>query len=325
MNTSPILIAIPVFNDWESLEVLISQIDQALLFEKLEVDILAINDGSTFNYQNSIDLLALKAVNRIHLLTLKRNLGHQRAIAIALCYIEEEMECKAVVVMDGDGEDAPADIPRLIYQCKEQNYSKIVFAKRTQRSETLLFRMFYRVYKFLFKLLTGEDMEIGNFSIIPHKILNRVVILSEIWNHFAAGILKARVPFTTIPCKRNRRIAGRSKMNFVSLIMHGLSAISVYGDVIGVKALLATLILMLASLLLVAIIMIVRVAVPNWAPYVAGLSLIICLQCITASLAFIFLVLNGRNNFSFLPKRDYSYFIHDVQEICSTDIVSRLR
>ncbi len=321
MNSLSILIAIPVFNDWESLNILISQIDKALHFENLKADILIVNDGSTLSYQNCAILSELKAINRIHLLSLKRNLGHQRAIAIALCYIEEMIECRAVIVMDGDGEDAPTDIPRLIYQCGEQNDSKIVFAKRTQRSETLVFRVFYWVYKSLFKLLTSEDMEIGNFSIIPHTILSRVVILSETWNHFAAGILKAKVPFTTIPCKRSRRIAGQSKMNFVSLVMHGLSAISVYGDVIGIKALLATIALMLASLLLVAVIIIVRVAIPNWAPYVAGLSLIVFLQCMTACLAFIFLILNGRNNFSFLPKRDYSYFVHDVQELRSKDTV----
>ncbi|BAU12915.1 putative glycosyl transferase [Leptolyngbya sp. NIES-3755] len=325
MSASSVLIAIPVFNDWESISVLISQIDEALLFEKLEADILILNDGSTVTYQESFTLPMLKAIKQIHLLNLKRNLGHQRAIAIGLCYIEESMNCEAVIVMDGDGEDAPTDIPRLIHKCREQNHSKIVFARRTQRSETLLFKAFYRLYKYLFKSLTGENMEIGNFSIIPFNLLERVVILSETWNHFAAGILKAKIPFMTIPCKRSSRIAGRSKMNFVSLVMHGLSAISVYGDVIGIKALLATIGLMLGSIFLVAVVVIVRVAVPNWAPYVAGLSFIVFLQCMTASLAFIFLVLNGRNNFSFLPKRDYRYFVHDIREIFSNNTVPRLR
>ncbi|PMB12364.1 glycosyl transferase [Fischerella thermalis CCMEE 5282] len=317
MYSSSIIIAVPVFNDWESLSILLKRIDEVLDIENINAEILILNDGSTLSYQNIFKKLEPKTINQVSILDLKRNLGHQRAIAIGLAYIESKVECQAVVVMDSDGEDDPKDIPKLVYKCREENYSKIVFARRTQRSETWLFKVFYKIYKYLFKLLTGEYIEMGNFSIIPFESLRRIVVVSEIWNHYAAGILKARIPFTTVPCKRSSRITGQSKMNFVSLVMHGLSAISIYGDVIGTKALLVAILLMLLSVVIVTIIYMVRIAVPNWAPYIAGLSFIIFLQLITISFSFIFLILNGRNNFVFMPKRDFNYFILNFQIIFS--------
>ncbi|WP_219725283.1 glycosyltransferase, partial [Fischerella thermalis] len=261
MYSSSIIIAVPVFNDWESLSILLKRIDEVLDIENINAEILILNDGSTLSYQNIFKKLEPKTINQVSILDLKRNLGHQRAIAIGLAYIESKVECQAVVVMDSDGEDDPKDIPKLVYKCREENYSKIVFARRTQRSETWLFKVFYKIYKYLFKLLTGEYIEMGNFSIIPFESLRRIVVVSEIWNHYAAGILKARIPFTTVPCKRSSRITGQSKMNFVSLVMHGLSAISIYGDVIGTKALLVAILLMLLSVVIVTIIYMVRIAV----------------------------------------------------------------
>ncbi|GJD23288.1 hypothetical protein RIVM261_082440 [Rivularia sp. IAM M-261] len=321
-RASPIIITIPVFNDWESLNILIAKIDQVLHDENLDADIFILNDSSTIAYHGILEVFETKAISQIYMLNLKRNLGHQRAISVGLAFIEANVECEAIVVMDSDGEDDPRDIPKLIYKCSEEKYEKIVFARRTQRSESVLFRLFYQMYKYAFKLLTGQYIDMGNFSIVPFISLQRIVIVSEIWNHYAAGILKARIPFTSIPCKRSYRIAGKSKMNFVSLVMHGLSAISIYGDIIGTKALIAAIMLMLLSILIIAVVYIVRIAVPDWAPYVAGISFIIFLQLATISFSFIFLILNGKNNFVFLPKRDFHYFILDVKQLNAIDYIN---
>ena len=108
-------------------------------------------------------------------------------------------------------------------------------------------------------------------------------------------------------------------MNYVQLCVHGLSAISIYGDVIGVRALMATVMLALVSVILIVIAIVVRsatdLAIPGWATYVIGLSFIILLQSITISFSFVFLILNGRNNYSFLPQRDYHYFVLDVRRV----------
>ncbi|MBD2246372.1 glycosyltransferase [Nostoc sp. FACHB-888] len=310
-----ILIVIPVFNDWQSLDILLRDLDKVLSNQRIQCEILVIDDASTIPAHDSFMFAHFNAIQKVNCLELKRNLGHQRAIAIGLAYIEANIICQAVVVMDGDGEDTPRDVLRLIDKCSAEEYKKIVFARRNQRSENQIFKVFYKIYQLLYHLLTGQEIHVGNFSIIPHRILSRLVVVSEIWNHYTAGILKAKIPWTQIPCNRGVRLAGQSKMKFVSLVIHGLSAISVYGDIIGVRFLIATLLLMLFSVAIIATVILIRVAIPNWAPYVAGLSFIILLQSLTISLSFVFLILSGRNNFGFLPQRDYQYLVLKVQQI----------
>jgi hypothetical protein len=113
-------------------------------------------------------------------------------------------------------------------------------------------------------------------------------------------------------------------MNFVSLVIHGLSAISVYGEIIGIRLLLSTIFLTVISVILIAIVTAVRLltslAVPGWATYVTSLLVVILLQFITLSLFFSFLVLTGRNNAIFFPQHDYQHFIKEKYEIyCMTD------
>jgi hypothetical protein len=67
-------------------------------------------------------------------LRLRRNLVHQRTIAIGLAHIGE-YEARDVVVMDSDGEDDPRDVPRLVARMQEER-GRSVFAERTRRSES---------------------------------------------------------------------------------------------------------------------------------------------------------------------------------------------
>jgi len=315
----PFLIIMPVFNDWSALDPLLRQLDEELSRQNLEAEILVIDDGSTIKAPAHLGAAGFKRIARIEILRLRRNLGHQRAIAIALAHIEEKVPCQAVVVMDADGEDKPEDAIKLIEEYRRGDQEKVIFAQRVKRSENLLFRVSYFIYKRLYKALTGQEIRIGNFSLIPRQLLTQIVVVSEIWNHYSSGILKARIPHRYIPTDRSSRLAGSSRMNYVQLAVHGLSAISIYGDVIGVRALMATVMLAFISVVLIIIAIVVRsltdLAIPGWATYVIGLSFIILLQSITISFSFVFLILNGRNNYSFLPQRDYHYFILDVRRV----------
>ena len=66
------------------------------------------------------------------------------------------------------------------------------------------------------------------------------------------------MPITQIPIDRGCRYAGTSKMNYVSLIVHGLSGISVYSDVIFVRMLAATGGLFVLSVVAIASVISIR-------------------------------------------------------------------
>jgi len=314
-----ITIVTPIFDDWKALGMLLVRLDESLLKEDIEAGVLVVDDASfTSDYEDFVPA-KLKAIKKVDVLELRRNLGHQRAIVVALAYVEANLRCRAVVVMDGDGEDDPADVPKLIKRCHEEGYEKLVFAKRVKRSERLPFKLFYFAYRRLYRVLTGYEIRVGNFSVVPRRVLRRLVGVSEIWNHYAVGALKARVPSIQVPIKRAPRLTGTSKMNFPSLVTHGLSAISVHGEVVGARLLVATFVFMLLAFCGLVSVAIIRfatdLAIPGWASYVGALFFVILMQTVMLSLFFSFLVLSGRNASDFLPQRDYEYFVLDVQRI----------
>jgi hypothetical protein len=307
MEKKKFYIVTPCYNDWESLSVLLKNINEEN--EKYDIRILIVNDGSSI--ENPFIWSDFHFINEIVQIDLVRNVGHQRAISIALAYINSTFtDYTGVVVMDCDGEDDYKDIFRFIDELSED---EIIFAKRRKRSENLQFRIFYSLYKNIFKLLTGHVLQGGNFSLIPRALLNKVVHLSEIWNHYHAGILKSRLKIKYIDCDRAQRYKGKSKMNFVSLVTHGLSSVSVFNDIVFVKLTLFAIVFFIISIVAMAIILLLKFvmdkATPGWATTAIGILLILCTQFMLMIVNFTFSTLGGRNMNTFLLVQEYKKFI----------------
>lgn len=315
-----VTVLLPVFNDWTALGRLLGPLDAALAGRGISARVLVVDDGSTQEPGPGMLRQARAAIESVAVLRLRRNLGHQRAIAVGLAYLEaERADCRLVVVMDSDGEDDPADVPRLIERARRSPGQAMVFAERTKRSESPLFRGCYHLYRLVHRALTGRSVRVGNFSAIPRRRLESLVVTSELWNHYAAAAFTSRQPYETIPTARARRLDGRSKMNFVGLVIHGLSAVSVYSDTIGVRLILATLAMigldLVALALTVAIRLTTDLAVPGWATTAFGVGLIILLQATLFLAVFSFMILAGRNAAGFLPRRDYAHFVGSTEEV----------
>ncbi|MGI9431931.1 MAG: glycosyltransferase [Myxococcota bacterium] len=310
---------IPVYDDWDAVATLLEHLDRELASTSWSAHVLLVDDGSTRPVPEDLARGKSAAFTRVEVLELRRNLGHQRAIAIGLAHVEENVPCRAVLVMDGDGEDRPSDVPALLARFEESGDARIVFARRARRSESRTFRILYRLYILAHRILTGDWVEIGNFSVLSADHVARLVAVSETWNHYAAAVVKSRLPFETVDTERGHRYSGTSKMNLMALVLHGLSAISVHGEVVGTRLLVATagLILAAATFLVatVAIRLATDLAIPGWATYATGLLLVILLQAIILAVVFIFVVLAGRQMSSFLPLRDYRYLVRGVKSL----------
>lgn len=315
---SGLCFCIPVFNDWVAAELLLRQLDEVATRIPEAVRVLLVDDGSTEPVPSALGFQP-RALRRVQVLPLRRNLGHQRAIAIGLTYLYAEHPARAVVVMDADGEDAPADVLKLLDELARHDAHKAVFAQRDRRSEGLGFRAAYQAYKLVHRVLTGRRVEVGNFSVMPWELLGRLVVVSEIWNHYAAAVYKARFPVAQVPTPRAKRLAGESKMNFVALVAHALSAISVQGEIVGVRLVCLAAALISLSLLSLGLVfglsLFTTLAIPSWAPTAAALLGILVVGLFSLLTLAVLFVLQSRERYSFLPLRDYKHYVLDERTL----------
>ncbi|HUN83682.1 MAG TPA: glycosyltransferase [Terracidiphilus sp.] len=315
-----ILILMPLRDDWASALELIRRLSQAIP-NSFAVDIFIVDDGSLQRCHREDFRHLVDSVHGITVLRLRRNLGHQRAIAIGLAYIQQKIKCDAVLVMDSDGEDTPEGAVKLLRTYFESPGSNAVFAERRRRSESIVFQCFYHLYRFLHRGLTGIGVRVGNFSILPAEYLDTLVVMPEMWNHYAAAVFRSKLPFTMTPISRGPRISGTSHMNFVALVSHGLSAMSVFGDIVSVRLLIGSLAGSVLAGLGILLIVIIRLftdkAIPGWATYMAGILAIIMIQFITIATSFTFFMLANRTNLGFIPLRDYALFVEEAVNLHS--------
>jgi len=311
-DENDLIILLPVYNDWESFSILLSELEKTMSNLGRQARILTVDDGSTIEFSPTIlELDQFQQLNGIEILHLVINVGHQRAIAIGLSYIHEHYPTSSVVVMDADGEDRPEDVERLIV-FSEKMSTKIIFAQRTERSESVWFRFFYIIYRLLFSLLTGKKISFGNFSFVPANILQKIVYIPEIWIHYAGAIIKSRIPIFEIPTIRGKRYRGQTSMNFSSLVLHGMSAISIYLDIVTVRMLLAGIGTIFVGLLGILVVIYIRfftlLAIPGWATNLSiGIAMII-FQAILLITLLNFFVLNSRSSKHTIPVKEYKDF-----------------
>ena len=320
MSSITATILLPVYNDWDSFTRLMEEMDRcAGDLQNLTLNIIAVDDGSTFPYSvNKNEVSGYRHIREINILHLARNLGHQKAIALGIAYINSNIPSDLVIVMDADGEDQPQDISSLLDESR-RSPDHIIFARRTRRSEGLTFRLFYFLYKLFFKILTGRSITFGNFALIPGSLVNRVAHLPEIWNHFAAGVMRANIPLSSVPTKRGKRYGGSSNMNFITLVIHGLSAISVYVEVLTVRLMLFAIAVILIGIVSFFVLLYVKyltiLAIPGWATNVAIGIVVIMFQAVLLLALLTFLSLNYRSSKLFIPAKDYQDYLLNLEKI----------
>lgn len=306
-----IKIIMPVFNDWDALRLLLKKTQELYKNSEFEISYLAVDDCSSVAY-NPEDFREYD-LKVIHLIS---NQGHQRAIAIGLSYFADNNDADMVIVMDSDGEDQPEHIQALLDKSKTEP-GRIIFAQRKKRTESFVFKFFYKIYKFVFKFLTGNIITFGNFSAVPAHQVKKLSNVSELWNNYPGAIIRSRLPFSSVPLDRGTRLAGNSKMNFTSLVLHGMSAVSVFLDFTAVRILLFAAGMIGFSILGVAVVLyfkfVLHQATPGWATSVVSGLFIVLIQGFFIALFILFMVLSSRRYTSFIPYFGYKKFIDTIE------------
>jgi hypothetical protein len=187
----------------------------------------------------------LRHLDDVEVVTPPFNLGHQRAIVYALRHLSPDVaDDDIVVTMDSDGEDQPADVPRLVAAMTDR--TALVVAERTERSESLGFRVMYLCFRFVFRLLTGTAVRSGNFAAQRGDSLATTIGHPSFDLCYSSTLLTLRRPMAKVPCARGKRFAGESRMNRHALVAHGIRMMLPFGERIAVRMLVAAAVAFLA-------------------------------------------------------------------------------
>ena len=226
-------ILVPIYNDRESLKLLIENINNVIKEINHEISIVVINDASSQqiidNYPNIENISSLEIIN------MKENKGHARCIASGLKYIFEKKEFDFIIPMDGDGEDRPEEIINFI-NLSEQSGEKSIIGERVKRSEGLFFQLCYQFHKFLTLAFTGKSIKFGNFTCLSKSTTEKMLKEKATWNSFSGSLKKIEEDLVSSPSIRGNRYFGPSKMSFLNLLKHSLSIISVFRKTVLIRS-----------------------------------------------------------------------------------------
>ena len=220
-----IIILIPVFNDWESLEKLIVEINKNIKeLKKFDIECLIINDSSTIKQPK---LLKPSFIKSIQILNMRENKGHARCNAFGIRYVIKNKNFDYLILMDSDGEDRPVELKKLINKILEDP-NKSVVAKRIKRSEGPFFQFLYYMHKLITLVFTGKKINFGNYSCLIKEDVRKLSTQASLWSSYSGSVKKNLEHFNEIDSERGTRYFGPSKMSFLKLLIHSFSIIAVF-------------------------------------------------------------------------------------------------
>jgi len=227
------VILIPIYNDRESLKILINNINTEIQDLDSEISVVVINDASS---QQIIDTYSnIENLQSFEIINMKENRGHTRCIASGLKYIFEKKEFDYVIPMDGDGEDRPEEIKNFI-KISEQSVEKSIIGERVKRSESLFFQLCYLFHKYLTLAFTGQSIKFGNFTCLSKSTVKKLLEEKATWNSFSGSLKKIEKDLISTPSIRGKRYFGPSQMSFFKLLKHSLSIISVFRKTVLIRS-----------------------------------------------------------------------------------------
>ena len=221
-------VIVPLYNEEESVLPLYNAIASRLQAIKVEYEIILVNDGSSDSTFERSKWLAGQD-KRIRIIKFRRNYGQTPAMAAGIDYARG----KILVTMDGDLQNDPADIARLLEKINE-GYDVVVGWRHNRQDKLITRRIPSRIANWIIGKVTGVPIKDNGCSLKAYRaeVIRNVPLYSEMHRFIPAmsSLVGARI--TEIKVRHHPRRYGASK--------YGLSRIyKVLLDLLTVKTLMS--------------------------------------------------------------------------------------
>ena len=200
-------IVVPIYNEAESLSPLIEAIANAVIATHLSYEIICVDDGST---DGSTKILMDLARQRSDLkaVILRRNYGQTPAMAAGF----ENAQAQAIITLDGDLQNDPADIPLLLDKLNE-GYD-LVSGWRKQRQDAALTRLLpSKIANWIIGKVTGVKLHDYGCSLKAYRseLVADMNLYGELHRFLPALAYIEGARITEIPVRHHPRRYGTSK------------------------------------------------------------------------------------------------------------------
>ena len=213
-------VVVPLFSEARVVPELCRRIREALTSVAEDYEILLIDDGSTDATWTAIRE-AHDRDPRVRGVALSRNFGHQVALSAAL----DRTNGAVVVMMDGDLEDPPEVVPRLVAKWREG--WDVVYAVKRSRQDSWPMRLAFGIFHGLFRRIADIQvpLDAGNLSLLSARVVEVLRVMPERARYLSG--LRAWVGYrqTGIEFDREPRYDQRRRMTFPRLVGLALDAL----------------------------------------------------------------------------------------------------
>jgi glycosyltransferase involved in cell wall biosynthesis len=197
---------LPAFNEVECLPALLDEVMRAVDAIGVDAEVVVVDDGSTDG--TSAVVSAAGAVDpRIRLVRMRRNRGKAHALQTGFDNVKGEI----VVLMDADGQDDPAELPKLLEAIKVG--SDLVTGQRAVRHDRFVKRTTSRVYNAATRRLTGVDGRDFNsgYKVMRIEVAESLDLYGDLHRYIPVLASWQGFTVTEVPVVHRARAAGVSK------------------------------------------------------------------------------------------------------------------
>ena len=212
-------VVIPFFNEAELVSDVLREIRSVLP----TAEIIAVDDGSTDGTGKIVS-----ALNDIRLIALQKNCGQSAAMYAGLRAAKGEL----IAMMDGDGQNDPAEIPKLV---EAMAYADVVFGVRKNRQDTKSRLIASKIANAIRRLALGDNAtDTGcSLKVIRREHVALLVPFNGLHRYLPAFLQRAGLKSLEVPVNHRSRKAGVSKYTIKGRALRGIY------DLIGVRWLLS--------------------------------------------------------------------------------------
>jgi len=200
---------IPVYNEAGNLSRLNASLLGVLKTLNLSYEVIYVDDGSIDETFPILRTLSTQSPS-IKVIRLRRNFGQTAAMSAGFDHAKGEI----VVAMDGDLQNDPADIPRLLSKL-EEGYDVVNGWRKDRKDKLLSRRIPSMIANLLIGIATGVRLHDYGCSLKAYRseVIKNVPLYGELHRFIPAlaSIYGARI--TEIPVTHHPRLAGKSKYN----------------------------------------------------------------------------------------------------------------